>query len=72
MMSGFARIDLKFDHVDGQFEGVRQELRDIKHRLFKLELQTEDTSDTIQNHEEWLIGLERWKKSVGKKGLAGA
>ncbi|HWU24566.1 MAG TPA: hypothetical protein VN086_02335 [Candidatus Paceibacterota bacterium] len=68
MLKGFTR----FDHIDGQFEGVRQELRDIKHRLFKLELQSEGVSDTVQNHEERLIGLGRWKKGVGRRGLAGA
>lgn len=69
VQGGFLRLESK---MDAQFEEVKQEFREVKHRLFKLELQNEDESDTLQNHEERPMSLESWKKTAGKQGLAGA
>lgn len=72
LQHGFERVERKLEAHDARFDALEERLQGVERRLFKVEVRLEDVADAVHGHEKRLITLERWKKNIGKAGLAGA
>jgi hypothetical protein len=69
MQLGFARTDERFDQVkvdmDTQFVEVRNDIRALYQLHSDVEIRAENQEDTVLNHEERIVTLEKWRKDRG-------
>ncbi len=62
----FDTLELRFDDLEAQFDTLASEFHLSERRSSKGEIQFEDLSDSVLNHEERLVRIEKWRDDSKK------